>query len=175
MARRGKKSTEESQTTDKQHNAKARKATIVEVCGALKSLEAERESISEQIRELKNTRIKGDLGIKIADFNAAYRLYQLEDDARDTFLDTIRETFEALGIGQQLDWLKAADDAGVSDQAVKEARAAGREAGAVGKASTSNPHPKKSALRGAWEEGWLEAQDDLAETLGRGEQPSAPH
>src|SRR3546814_10647644 len=87
------------------------------------------------MRELKQTRIKGDLGMKIADFNAAYRLYKLEDDDRDTFLDAIRETFEALGIGQQLDWLKAADDdAGVSDDAIREARVKGREAGAIGKA-----------------------------------------
>ena len=94
-----------------QHNSKVRKDIINEVCASLHSLESERASLNESIAELKNKRIKGDLGMKIGDFNLAYRLYKLEGADRNLALDTLRETFEALGIGEQLDWLSAAKPA----------------------------------------------------------------
>jgi len=90
-------------------NVANRAEVIRQVCVDLAALDAERQSISANIRELKQKRIKGDLGMKIADFAVAYRLYQLEQDDRDTLFDTLRETFSALGVGEQLDWLKAAD------------------------------------------------------------------
>lgn len=75
-------------------------------------LEAARKTIGEQISEIKQARIKGDLGMKIGDFNAALRLYQLEAEARDGFFDTLRETFSALGVGEQASFLDALDGAG---------------------------------------------------------------
>ncbi len=87
-------------------NSKVRADIIIEVCRKVSTLESKRKLIGEEIREIKNKNIKGDLGIKIGDFNVAYRLYQLEGEARDQLLDTIRETFAALGVGQQLDWLE---------------------------------------------------------------------
>jgi len=89
------------------HNSGARSQTIQDVCRRLTALESERKAISDDIRSLKQTEIKGNLGMKISDFNVALRLYQLEGDDRDELLSTVRETFEALGIGEQLDWLKA--------------------------------------------------------------------
>ncbi len=90
-------------------NSKARAATIVDVCRQVSQLESKRKVIGEEIRKIKNKQIKGDLGMKVVDFNVAYRLYQLEDEARDQLLDTVRETFKALGVGEQLDWLKASE------------------------------------------------------------------
>lgn len=87
------------------HNSEARKKIINDVCRQVAELEAERAEIGAQIREIKQKRIKSDLGMKLADFNAALRLYRLDDDAQATFLDTLRETFQALGKGSQLDFL----------------------------------------------------------------------
>ena len=90
-------------------NVGARKDIIVSVMKEVTALEGERKEIGEKIRSLKNTKIKGDLGMKIGDFNIALRLYNLEGNDRDELLDTVRETFEALGVGDQLDWVQASN------------------------------------------------------------------
>ncbi len=89
------------------HNSAARKDQIILVIAELVGLEARRKTLGAEIRELKQTKIKGELGMKIVDFNAAYRLYQLEDDDRRAYLETLQETFQALGIGEQLDWVNS--------------------------------------------------------------------
>jgi len=89
----------------KDHNVAARGDIIKRCCSEIAGLEAERKTIGDQIRAIKQKQIKGDLGMKIADFNAALRLHSLEDEARDEFFDTLRETFQALGVGQQLNFL----------------------------------------------------------------------
>lgn len=88
------------------HNSKVRADIIREVCKELEALEAKRDSISEEIRSVKRTKIKNDLGMKIGDFDAARRLHLLEGDDRDIFLDTLHETFTALGAGEQLDFIE---------------------------------------------------------------------
>lgn len=60
----------------------------------------EKAALNEQIAEIKG-RVKGELGMKMADFSIALRIYRLEHDDRDQTLDTIRECFEALGVGTQ--------------------------------------------------------------------------
>lgn len=84
-----------------------RAEAIRETCAELQRLLDERAAITEQMKSLRNTRIKGDLGMKISDFNVAFRLYQLEHEDRDSLLDTLRECFSALGVGDQLNWLDA--------------------------------------------------------------------
>jgi hypothetical protein len=74
-------------------------------------MEAEVKALNADIREFKSTHIKGDLGFKIADWNAIYRVSQLEIEDRDVLLDTLREGFQALGIGGSLDWVAAAEGA----------------------------------------------------------------
>lgn len=90
-------------------NVGARSDIINSVIREVVRLEGERDAISEDIRSLKQTKIKGDLGMKIGDFNIALRLYKLEGDDRDELLDTIHETFSALGMGETLDWIKASE------------------------------------------------------------------
>tara|TARA_Y100000310_G_C20568932_1_gene756971 strand:+ start:407 stop:754 length:348 start_codon:yes stop_codon:yes gene_type:complete len=99
----------DSNTPASGDNSNARKQTILEVCATLDDLDAQRKQISDKAREVKNKRIKGDLGMKISDFNIARRLYSLEGDHRDEMLDTIRETFDALGVGEQLDFIAAGE------------------------------------------------------------------
>ena len=98
-----------------------RAQTIREACREIAALEAERAAIGEQIRKVKQSKIKGELGMKLADFNAALRLYRLENDDRDEFFDTLRETFAALGVGEQLDWLDVADNGGFRTAAARDA------------------------------------------------------
>ena len=68
-------------------------------------LESERKELGERIRALKSANIKGRLGLKIGDFNAAFRVFNLEDHGQVAFLRTLRETFDALGYGEQLSFL----------------------------------------------------------------------
>ena len=82
-----------------------RQAAIRDACSRIAALEGERASIGADIREIKQTTIKGELGFKLSDFATCYRLYTLEGDDRAVFFDTLRETFAALGVGEQLDFL----------------------------------------------------------------------
>jgi hypothetical protein len=142
---------QENPSANKQNNSSARRQVILDVCADLASLEARRGEITEEISSLKSQRIKGDLGMKISDFNAAYRLYRLEDADRDIFLDTLRETFEALGVGGQLDFIKA-----------------GEKAGKAGKPFDSNPYPKDTPANKSWAEAWEAAQANNLKDLGTG-------
>lgn len=154
------------------HNAQARKKIIRDVCRELVQLEGKRKEIGEKISELKNTKIKGDLGMKIADFAMAYRLYQLEGEDRDKLFDTLRETFQALGVGAQLDWIdgignEAAERAAMDDPASAERE--GYELGKAGKNPTDGPlpitHPHYAHLMKGWERGQAE---NLPQPLGNG-------
>lgn len=88
-------------------NVSNRAETIRRACREITDLEGQRKALSADIASVKQSLVKGELGIKIADFNVALRMYQLEGDDRDTLFDTLRETFEALGVGQQLGFLDA--------------------------------------------------------------------
>lgn len=88
-------------------NAKARKETIKQVADQMATIEAKIAELREEKNQLKAKKIKGELGMKVSDFNLALRLYKLEGEARDEALDTLKECFEALAPGEQLDFIKA--------------------------------------------------------------------
>ena len=113
-----------SDEPDRQHNMEARSGTIQSVFRELSAIDNEAKKINQRRSELLNTKIKGDLGMKIGDFRAAYRLYQLEDDDRDEMLDTLKECFGALGKGEQLDFLKAAERKQAREASVGQSEAA---------------------------------------------------
>lgn len=62
-------------------------------------LKSERAEIQASITEIK-AEVKA-LGIKMTDFNAALRWYELEAEDRNESLDNLRMCFQALGIGEQ--------------------------------------------------------------------------
>lgn len=103
------KDTGGSKDETRKHNAKARRGQIKSVFQRLQALEDKRKEIGDEIRSLLNSEVKGDLGFKISDFKASYRLYLLEGDARDEMLDTLHECFDSLGLGEQLDWIQLAE------------------------------------------------------------------
>ncbi len=105
------------------HNAKARKEIIRKVASDLDRIEAEIKEKREEAAKIRNEKIKGELGMKIADFNLARRVYKLEDDDRAEAVDTFREAYEALCKGDQLDWLDATSQAPATNGAAESAAA----------------------------------------------------
>jgi hypothetical protein len=93
-------------------NSGARADIIRSAVRYVANANAEIKALREDLNEYKQKHIKGDLGMKLADFAAVYRVSQLEVEDRDKLLDTLREGFAALGIGGQLNWLDAAEDEG---------------------------------------------------------------
>ena len=89
-------------------NSAARARTIRDAVRWIAEHRAEVNALNAEINEYMLKTIKGDLGFKVADFNAIYRVAQLEVEDRDQLLDTVREGFAALGIGQVVDWVDAA-------------------------------------------------------------------
>ncbi len=91
-------------------SAEVRAGIIRDACRWLADQEAEIKALREEIAEYKQKHIK-DLGFKMADFNAIYRISKLEIEDRDKLIDTLREGFAALGIGEQSSFLGALDEA----------------------------------------------------------------
>ena len=90
------------------HNAAVRADMIKDAFNQLVTLNAGKTEIADQIKKIK-TQITDDLDMKISHFNLAYKLYQLESKERDSMLDTVRECFNSLGAGDQLDWVVASE------------------------------------------------------------------
>ena len=89
-------------------NSAARAETIRDAVRWLAEHRAEVKALNAEINEYMVKTVKGDLGFKIADFNAIYRVSQLEVEDRDQLLECVREGFAALGIGGSVDWVDAA-------------------------------------------------------------------
>lgn len=89
----------------KTHNMAARKQIIRSVCKEIVNLEKKIAELNAEKSSLLQKKIKGDLGMKIADFNVTLRVYRLEGEDRNDLFDTMRETFDALGVGGQLNFL----------------------------------------------------------------------
>ena len=102
------------------NDAGTRREVIRKCVREIDKLEREAEELRAAIRDIKTVRIKGELGMKIGDFNVALRLYRLDGGARDVMLDTCRECFDALGVGETLDWVQVADRAKEQRQAAAE-------------------------------------------------------
>ena len=92
-------------------NSGARADLIRDAVRWIARMEADRKAITAEINEYKQKYVKGDLGFKLADFQAVYRVSQLEADDRDKLFDTIREGFAALSIGGQGDLFPQAAEA----------------------------------------------------------------
>ena len=111
MARRKKEPMEPAEPNEAppppQHNSAARADTLRKAMRELDRIEGDIAVLREEAKSLKNTLIKSDLGMKLADFAVFRRLHQLEGDARDELADVIREGFLALGIGEQSSFLTA--------------------------------------------------------------------
>ena len=85
----------------KDHNVKSRNALITECAAEMTRIQADRKVLNEQAGDIR-TRLK-DSSIHVSSFMAALQIKAMGDDeARDAYLDGLRESFEALGVGAQL-------------------------------------------------------------------------
>ena len=140
------------------HNAAARKKIIRDVMQKLDGIDGQIAELQEERTKLKNVHVKGDLGMKVADFNILRRFRNLDDDNRDSLFDTLREGFKALNIGVQSSFLETLDkDEDVVEH--NEARPAtkldaenfGYLAGKAGKGPDDMPVMRaKAGLQKAW-------------------------
>lgn len=167
-----------------EHNSHVRQKIMREVAREIVRLKSEMAPIQAEITEQRG-RIKS-LGIKAKVFNIALSMAELEDAAeRDADMDALRESFEALKIGGQLDWLSAVpgededdgidrgapDPRGVDKSApVGAAAAAGLKAGKAGKPKDTCPYPEGTPARASWNEAWQTAQNENLKDLGQGAQ-----
>ena len=90
-----------SERPTKDHNVQSRNAIITECAAAMAIIQADRKALNDRAGDIR-TRLKDSL-IHVPSFMAAMRIKEMGDDeARDAYLDGLRESFEALGIGGQL-------------------------------------------------------------------------
>lgn len=143
MARQLSSAGKDADSRSELSNSAARRTTIREAVEWIAAKERERKKIGAEINEYKQKHIKGDLGFKLADFNAVYRVSQLEVEDRDQLLDTLREGFAALEINQSLDWVAAAE----AEPAPRKRRANGN--GATAEPNTeARQHGREDGLGG---------------------------
>lgn len=98
----------QDETVEIGHNSDEIKKIIQEVVEEIIGLKAKKAEIQAEITEARS-RVKGQ-GIKMADFNVALRLAELETEDRNDALDGLRICFEALGIGEQGELFPAVAD-----------------------------------------------------------------
>lgn len=88
------------------HNSKVRGDIIRSVYKAVEEIDGKIDELRQERSQLLKDRVKQDLGMKLGDFAAAYRMYHMDAEKRDTLIDTMHENFEAMGLHEQLDWVK---------------------------------------------------------------------
>lgn len=148
------------------------KAIIRDAAREIIGLLEEKATIQAAITEARG-RVKGH--IKMADFNVALRMYELEGDDRAASLDGLRLAFEALEIGGQGSLFpEAAPPAGSNGNGLSgEARlqAANQEgvaAGLAGKNRDTNPYRDEDGRHDYWDRGWHGGQRQLLADIGKG-------
>ena len=92
--------------TSKSHNLDFRTSTIQAACRELDKMEEEIKELNDAKSAYRNKYIKGDLQMKLGDFDAMRRIYNMAEDRQGEYLDALREGFKALGVEGQLDWIK---------------------------------------------------------------------
>lgn len=159
------KKAEENPSANKVHNSQERQKIMREVAREIIALKGERSEISAQITEQRG-RIKS-LDIQAAEFNVVLRYMELEAEDRNKGLDGLRECFEALMPGENLDWIAVASTVS-ADAPIGPAAAAGEKAGKAGKPFDTNPYPANTAANKSWADAWEAAQANNLKDLGSG-------
>lgn len=148
----------------------------------LLELESQKKQLNERMQEARAP-IKAIM--KMADFNAIFRLHKLEGDDRKAAIKAQRIMFEALELGGQSDLFGAPaaeaakpgrsrkapqpDDPPLTDASAKtltEANQEGVRAGLAGKNRDSNPYPEGSDKADYWDRGYTGGQKQLAVQMG---------
>jgi len=89
------------------HNSADRQAILQKAYRDLETMEAEIKKLNEEKNSYRQKHVKGTLQMKLGDFDAARRIFSMEGDRRDEYIDALRENFIAIGIHEQFDWIAA--------------------------------------------------------------------
>ena len=159
-------------------NSAARADLIREAVRVLAAKERQVQEINAGIREYKQKHIKGDLGFKLSDWAAIYRVSQLEVEDRDALVETLREGFAALGIGQIVDWVDAAQATprGRNGTAPPDddARRYGRLDGLNGTHHHADEYPQGEPGHGDYMLGLADGEEEAARIQALGNGAAAP-
>lgn len=86
-------------SANKQHNVKEINKVIRECATEMTRIKAARQELNEQAGDIRE-RLR-DAGVEVSSFNFALRVRDMEDEARANYIDWLRVSFEALGVGAQ--------------------------------------------------------------------------
>lgn len=89
------------------HNSQDRKDLLQQSYRELEAMEAEIKKLNEEKNSYRQKHIKGTLQMKLGDFDAARRMFVMDSERRDEYIDALRENFKAMDIHEQFDWLDA--------------------------------------------------------------------
>lgn len=88
-------------TPGTEHNSGNLKELIQQCAREIEGIRDERAELNERARDIR-TRVD-DAGISKPAFDYACRLYRMEQEARDSYMDSLKLCFDSLGIGGQGD------------------------------------------------------------------------
>lgn len=87
----------------KNHNVSNINTVIDECATRMLEIKASRAELNEDAADIRER--LSDAGIKPAAFAYALRLKEMEQEARDEYMDGLKSCFEAMSIGVQLSFL----------------------------------------------------------------------
>ena len=84
---------------NKDHNVGDLKKLISDCAGEMNDIDDERKGLNERAGEIRK-KLK-DSGVQIPAFEFARKLHNMDVDARDEYLDSLRINMEGMGLGGQ--------------------------------------------------------------------------
>jgi hypothetical protein len=97
------------------HNVADLKKMIQDCAKSMIEIKGERKDLNERAGDIRQK--LRDAGVQTAAFDYAVRLFEMEQEARGSYMDTLRLSMEALSVGEQGSLLAAFEGARTSEQA----------------------------------------------------------
>lgn len=156
------------------HDTRDRAVVFREANRKLDSISVRRQALADEEKVVKQTLIKGELGMKVKHFMAGRELAAMDPELRSDLFGAIREHFDATTKdGQQVDFLKVMQEADEKAVAARpmpislepvQAYEAGMAAGKTLNSRDDNPYDKQrhTLLYKKWVDGH---HDGLMDTL----------
>lgn len=88
-----------SEGANKDHNVKDLNKLIRECAKEMIAIKEQRKDLNEQAGEIRQ-RLR-DSGVETKAFEFAVRVSEMEQEAKDNYIDWLKVSFGALGVGQQ--------------------------------------------------------------------------
>lgn len=100
------------------YNSKARLKIKHQCAVAMRDIKAKRKELNEEMADIR-TRLR-DNQMDPKALEAAMRVWDMDDEnARDTFLTELQESYESLGAGGQMDWIATLGEKTVGNSAAE--------------------------------------------------------